>query len=90
MHQKEGMSEKLNIMTWRFEWITLSKNFSSKSFWDFESQNLPLAGREEEDEERQREIGFFEGTDFLGAIVRKSKGNSKKTKEHSKRNTQER
>ena len=65
----------------------------SKSVWEFESRNLSLAeieGREEEDEEPRQVIGFLEGTDFLGAIVKKLKEKKKKKEQHSKEDAQER
>ena len=85
-----GVSRKLDRMTWCSEWITLSLKFASKSFWESGSQNLSLAkreGREEEEEEEEEEaqwvIGFLEGTDFLGAIVRKLKEKKKKKKKNN-------
>ena len=65
----KGVSGKSDRMTWSSKRIAWSQKFSSKSFWDFESRNLSLEGREEEDKEPQRDIRFFEGMDFLGAIV---------------------
>ena len=66
------------------------QGFSPKSIWEFASQNLTLSGtkrKEEEVEEEPRQvIGFLEGIDFLGAIVRKLKGEGKKKKKkHNKR-----
>ena len=52
-----------------------------KSFQESISQNRTLSvteGKEKEDEEPQREIGFFEGANFLGAIVKKLKEKKKK------------
>ena len=65
-----------------------SQTFSTKSFWEFASQNqtlLGIEGREEEVEEEPRGvIRFLEGTDFLGAIVRKLLEKKKEKEQHNR------
>ena len=59
-------------MTWRFEWITQSEKFLSKSFWASLLWKWTNRGIEEDEEaEWRHEIEFRKGIDFLGAIDKK-------------------
>ena len=49
-----GVSRKSDRMIWHSERIALSLKFSSKSFWDFESWNLSLEGREEKKKKKKK------------------------------------
>ena len=59
-------------MTWHSEWIAWSEKFLLKSFWASSLRKRTEGGIEEDEEaERQCEIGFREGFDFLGAMDKK-------------------
>ena len=66
----KGVSGKLDRITWRFELIAQSKKFSKKSLCVFSPWNRTGSRGKEEDEKPQR-IEFLEGTDFLGAMMRR-------------------
>ena len=65
-----GVSGKFKKMTWRFECITRSEKFLKKSLRAFSSRNRIESEGKEVEKEPQR-IGFLEGTDFLGAMMRR-------------------
>ena len=65
-----GVSRKSDRITWHSEWIARSEKLSKKLLRVFSLQNRIESEGKEEEEEPWR-IEFLEGTDFLGALMRR-------------------